>query len=53
MSVRMQALLQDCGVRASLIWSIDDLRQVRLLDVLPAGATKLYLVRGIFSGYEW
>jgi HAD superfamily hydrolase (TIGR01484 family) len=39
---RMQALLQDRGVHASLIWSIDDLRQVGLLDVLPAGATKLH-----------
>ena len=39
---RMQALLQDRGVRASLIWSIDDLQQVGLLDVLPAGATKLH-----------
>jgi sucrose-6F-phosphate phosphohydrolase len=39
---RMQALLQDRGVHASLIWSIDDLQQVGLLDVLPAGATKLH-----------
>jgi hypothetical protein len=39
---RMQALLQDRGVHASLIWSVDDLRQVGLLDVLPAGATKLH-----------
>ena len=39
---QMQTLLQDRGVRASLIWSIDELRQVGLLDVLPAGATKLH-----------
>jgi len=39
---RMQALLQDRGVHASLIWSIDDLQQIGLLDVLPAGATKLH-----------
>jgi len=39
---RMQELLQDRGVRASLIWSIDELQQVGLLDVLPAGATKLH-----------
>ena len=39
---RMQALLQDRGVHASLIWSIDDLRQIGLLDILPAGATKLH-----------
>jgi hypothetical protein len=39
---RMQALLQGCGVHARLIWSIDELRQVGLLDVLPAGATKLH-----------
>jgi len=39
---RMQELLQGRGVRASLIWSIDELQQVGLLDVLPAGATKLH-----------
>ncbi len=33
------------GVRAGLIWSLDDLTGVGLLDVLPASATKLHAVR--------
>lgn len=32
-------------VRASLVWSVDQPRGTGLLDVLPAGATKLHAVR--------
>ena len=32
--------LEACGVRASLVWSIDEPRGIGLLDVLPAGAGK-------------
>lgn len=42
---RMQERLVQQGVRASLVWSIDDPRQVGLLDVLPEGATKLHAIR--------
>jgi len=37
--------LQARGVRAGLIWSVDEPAQVGLLDVIPAGATKLHAVR--------
>lgn len=37
-------LLQEGGVRASLIWSIDDEMKVGLLDVLPESATKLHAI---------
>jgi len=39
---RMRRTLVDLGVAASLIWSVDDLTQVGLLDVLPENATKLH-----------
>lgn len=41
----MEARLARCGVRASLIWSVDEQAEVGLLDVLPASATKLHAVR--------
>lgn len=40
MAVRLQTL----GVRASLVWSIDEPAGVGLLDVLPESATKLHAV---------
>jgi sucrose-6F-phosphate phosphohydrolase len=32
--------LEACGVRANLVWSIDEPREIGLLDVLPASAGK-------------
>lgn len=40
----MQARLQPRAIRASLIWSIDDLTHTGLLDVLPLRATKLHAI---------
>jgi HAD superfamily hydrolase (TIGR01484 family) len=37
--------LRPHGVRASIIWSVDEAANVGLLDVLPAGATKLHAIR--------
>ena len=46
------ALLEDmslrltyAGIRANLIWSIDELDNVGLLDILPASANKLHAIR--------
>lgn len=41
----VEARLQALGVRASLIWSIDEPRGLGLLDVLPASATKYHAIR--------
>jgi len=41
----MERRLQAAGVAASLIWSLDEAAGCGLLDVLPAGATKLHAVR--------
>jgi HAD superfamily hydrolase (TIGR01484 family) len=40
----MAARLRTLGVRASLVWSIDELAAIGLLDVLPESATKLHAV---------
>ncbi|MGD8567849.1 MAG: HAD-IIB family hydrolase [Gammaproteobacteria bacterium] len=40
----MQNRLDNKGVKASLIWSVDEAAKVGLLDVLPASATKLHAV---------
>ena len=39
---RMRELLAELDVDASLIWSIDDVKLIGLLDVLPQNATKLH-----------
>jgi sucrose-6F-phosphate phosphohydrolase len=40
----IQQRLQDAGVSASLIWSVDEMAEIGLLDLLPASATKLHAV---------
>jgi sucrose-6F-phosphate phosphohydrolase len=40
----MEARLLAAGVNATLVWSVDEPAGIGLLDVLPAGATKLHAV---------
>lgn len=42
---RMRERLQREGIRANLIWSIDELAHIGLLDVLPESAGKLHAIR--------
>lgn len=42
---QMQQRLDAEGIRASLIWSIDEMADVGLLDVLPEQATKLHAIK--------
>lgn len=44
-SAEMQALLGRAGIRANLIWSVDEAKGTGLLDVLPASANKLHAIR--------
>ncbi|NDP47264.1 MAG: HAD-IIB family hydrolase [Sulfuriferula multivorans] len=39
---KMDEKLQQAGIKANLIWSIDELAHVGLLDILPASANKLH-----------
>ncbi|WP_024850644.1 HAD-IIB family hydrolase [Hydrogenovibrio kuenenii] len=42
---QVEASLAENAIKANLIWSIDDLTNVGLLDILPASATKLHAIR--------
>ena len=41
--------LERAGIRANLIWSVDELEHVGLLDILPASANKLHAIRFLIS----
>lgn len=40
----MQQRLDNCGVKASLVWSVDEPKAIGLLDVLPLNATKVHAI---------
>lgn len=44
LSVNIHQRLEASGIRANLVWSIDEPREVGLLDVLPARASKKHAV---------
>ena len=44
LSVNIRQRLEARGIRANLVWSIDEPREVGLLDVLPARASKKHAV---------
>jgi sucrose-6F-phosphate phosphohydrolase len=44
LQVQMKRLLDEHGIKANLIWSIDEAEHVGLLDVLPASANKLHAI---------
>jgi len=44
LSVNIRQRLEASGIRANLVWSIDEPREVGLLDVLPARASKKHAV---------
>lgn len=41
----LESVLKRLRVRANLIWSVDEITNVRLLDVIPAVANKLHAIR--------
>ena len=41
---RVDTILRDRGIAASLVWSIDEPANIGLLDVLPQNATKLHAI---------
>lgn len=43
----MQGMLWATGVRASLVWSVDEAASIGLLDVLPERATKFHAVEAL------
>jgi len=45
--------LESIGVRASLVWSVEEPAGVGLLDILPAGATKLHAIEFIMQRLDF
>lgn len=41
---RIEAFLAEAGVEASILWSVDEPKNIGLLDVLPKHATKLHAI---------
>lgn len=49
LSVMIRARLAQAGIRASLVWSIDEPAGIGLLDVLPERATKFHAVEALIK----
>jgi len=49
----MSKRLVENGIRASLIWSIDEEKNIGLLDVLPQCATKYHAIRFLMSRHRF
>lgn len=51
---RMRSALADAGIGASLVWSVDETRELGLLDVVPERATKLHAIQFLMKekGYD-
>jgi sucrose-6F-phosphate phosphohydrolase len=49
----MEGRLKSQGIKASLIWSVDEAVDVGLLDVLPASATKLHAVEFLMERLQF
>lgn len=47
LAAAIRARLEPLGVRARLVWSVDDIADVGLLDVLPASASKLHAIEAL------
>ena len=54
LAVAIRERLEAIGVRARLVWSVDDISDIGLLDVLPAGASKRHAIEALMreQGFE-
>lgn len=53
LSSRIQARLNQAGVRVRLIWSADETTNTRLLDILPARASKLHAIEALMKQLDF
>ena len=49
MQARIEPIFAEAGVRARLIWSIDEVHDIGLLDVLPASASKFHAIKALMA----
>lgn len=47
LAAAIRARLEPLRVKARLVWSVDDIADIGLLDVLPAGASKLHAIEAL------
>ncbi|HKJ63792.1 MAG TPA: HAD-IIB family hydrolase [Desulfopila sp.] len=47
------ARLEEAEVKASIIWSIDEQKDVGLIDILPSRATKVHAIRFLMEKHEF
>jgi sucrose-6-phosphatase len=47
LAAAIHARLDPLGIRFSLVWSVDDIADVGLLDVLPASASRLHAIEAL------
>ena len=54
LEAKIRDRLDPVRVKANLIWSVDDLKGIGLLDILPARASKVHAVRALMNlrGFE-
>lgn len=55
LAAAIRARLEPLGVKARLVWSVDDIADIGLLDVLPAGASKLHAIEALMRdrGFDY
>lgn len=55
LAAAVRARLEPLGVKARLVWSVDDIADIGLLDVLPAGASKLHAIEALMrdQGFDY
>jgi hydroxymethylpyrimidine pyrophosphatase-like HAD family hydrolase len=55
LAAAVRARLESLGVKARLVWSVDDIADIGLLDVLPAGASKLHAIEALMRdrGFDY
>lgn len=49
LAAEIRRRLENIGVRARLVWSVDDIADIGLLDVLPAGASKRHAIEALMQ----
>jgi len=49
LSSMIRERLERAGIRARLVWSVDDVADIGLLDVLPAGASKRHAIEALMK----
>ena len=53
LSAEIRPRLEAAGIQARLVWSVDDIADIGLLDVLPAGASKRHAIEALMRELDF